>query len=122
MTNCNYNSKPNRLRYFKEGITYPLDTAVYVKYGKDPKQAHIVRNEIETKWSKFGKWVGHGSAIYETGECDVQVGFKTSQDLTKAKKIAQTLADKYKVKIRITVHKYTRKELLDMYELKEKEV
>jgi hypothetical protein len=81
---------------------FPWDCWVNVSYGqrnKKIKEAHKARDEIEKQWSKFGKWVGHGSSVPLGGNnyCDVQVAFKTKADAEKATAIARAVMNKYDV-------------------------
>jgi hypothetical protein len=79
---------------------YPWSFSVHITYGQSGKkfsEAHMARNEIEKKWTKFGKWIGHGSSLGVAGSCDVQVAFKNMKDVEKAKKVAIDIMFKHEV-------------------------
>jgi hypothetical protein len=88
-------------RRAEEDRIYPSSLSVNVNYGNNAMNAHKARNEIETKWNKMGKWVGHGSDLGKGGACDVQVCFKRA-DIEKAKQVAQDIMKKHNVTGRFT--------------------
>jgi len=63
--------------------THPWSLIIEIPYRQ--KNSRTIRDEIEKKLSKIGKWVGHGTGF---GVHDVCVAFKTKKDLEKAKTVA----------------------------------
>jgi hypothetical protein len=111
--------KATRVKHFRDAIKYPYDCGFYLS-GRPIKTAYTARNEIATKLDKFGSWVGSGCG--NDGMCDTQLGFRSLQDVAKAKKVAGEIADKYKLVLKVTVHKYTQKEAMKLYDLKESDI
>jgi hypothetical protein len=73
----------------------PISLDVDIIYWGDASSAMKARNEIETLWSKHGKWIGHGSSLGGSKRSvDVQVAFKESC-IPKAKKCAEKIMRKY---------------------------
>jgi hypothetical protein len=70
---------------------YPWNLIVKILYNVNSIN---VRDEIEKKLSKMGKWIGHGSGF---GAHDTQIVFKTEKDADKAKTIAENMMIKYNV-------------------------
>jgi hypothetical protein len=105
--------KPNRLALNRRRKRYPWSLSVHITYGqagKKTKEAHLARDEIEREWMKFGNWIGHGSSLGASGDCDVQVSFKTYKDVEKAKKLAVTSMFKHGVSGRYHQFKFGNEE------------
>lgn len=114
-----HESKSRRIQHFHDTIKYPYDCSFYLS-GKSIKTAYAARNEIATKLDKFGNWTGSG--CNKGGQCDTQLEFKSLKSVAKAKKVAAEIAAKHKLALKVTVHKYSRKEALELYDLKESDV
>jgi len=79
------------LRHYQECLLFPHSLSVYIRLDPAPARAFAARDAIETAWARTGRWIGHGTSLQPDGECDVQVCFRTPEDVAAAKETAAAI-------------------------------
>jgi len=77
-----------KLRHYQECLLFPHSLSVYIYLNPAPARAFAARDAIEAAWCRTGNWVGHGTSLAPGGECDVQVMFRTPDEVAAARRAA----------------------------------
>jgi len=76
------------LRHYRTCLEFPHDLSIYITLDPVPGKALAARDAVEVAWCRTGNWVGHGTSLAPGGECDVQVLFRTPDDVATARRAA----------------------------------
>jgi hypothetical protein len=76
------------LRHYRICLEFPHDLSIFISLDPVPGKALAARDAVEAAWSRTGNWVGHGTSLAPGGECDVQVLFRTPEEVAAARRAA----------------------------------
>lgn len=104
------------LRHYRTCIEFPHDLSIYIRLAPVPGKALAARDAVEAAWCRTGNWVGHGTSLAPGGECDVQVLFRTPDDVATARRAAVEILRAAGIdRFRFGEHTHTPEDCADLY-------